>query len=140
MEEAKSLRGWERIGEMIRNEKFDDDSPLKDIPEERLVVLREEYGNLTPYIRALFVGMTLLSILWDVMLVCTVIYYHTMVQKVSGGIIAVLEWFVTYRVWYTLPLSPGLPGKGLVKYNDVGARKGGTPRGASTQPWRPTRF
>uniref|UniRef100_A0A2R5LKW7 Putative inositol phospholipid synthesis protein scs3p n=1 Tax=Ornithodoros turicata TaxID=34597 RepID=A0A2R5LKW7_9ACAR len=139
MEEAKSLRGWEKIGEMIRNEKFDEDSPLKEIPEEKLVVLREEYSKLTPYIRYLFVGMTFLSILWDVMLVCTVIYFHTMVQKVSGGIIAVLLWFVTYRLLYTLPWSPGLPGKGLVKYNDVGARKWGTQRSNHLQAWRVNR-
>ncbi|CAN7942621.1 unnamed protein product [Ixodes hexagonus] len=122
MEEAKSLCGWERIGEMIRNEKFDDDSPLRDVAEHRLVVLRESYPRLTPYVRLIFVAMTLLSVLWDVMLVCTVVYFHTMVQKALGGVIAIVLWFLTYRVWYTSALSPGLPGKGLFRYGDI-ARK-----------------
>lgn len=119
MEEAKSLCGWERIAEIIRNEKYVDESPLKGISEERLVVLRHSYHKLTPFVRLLFLAMTLLSVLWDVMLVCTVLYFHTMVQKALGGVIAILEWFVTYRVFYQLSWSPGLPGQGLFKYADV---------------------
>ena len=44
-----------------------------------------------------FVVMTFLSLLSDVMLTCTILYFHTMPQKVVGGGIAITSWFITYR-------------------------------------------
>lgn len=119
MEEAKCIRGWERIGELIRNEEFDEDSPLHSLQEQELTSLKQSYEKYTVFIKVLFIFMTLLNILWDVMLICTILYFHTMVQKVCGGIIAVVTWFITYRVWYHMDSSPGLPGQGLFKYSEL---------------------
>lgn len=118
-EEAKAIRGWERIGDLIRNEQFEDESPLKPLSEIELDHLKDNYTKLTPYIRSAFVCLTLLSILWDVMLVATIIYFHSMVQKVVGGVIAILTWYVTYKCWFLQPSSPGLPGQGCFKYFEL---------------------
>lgn len=117
-EEAKSIRGWERIGDLIRNEEFEDESPLKALSANEMKHLKENYDKLTPYIRTAFLNLTLFSILWDGMLITTIVYFHTMVQKVVGGCIAILMWYATYKWWYQMPQSPGLPGHGCFKYAD----------------------
>lgn len=122
-EEAKSIRGWERIGDLIRNEEYDDDSPLKALTVDELKHLKESYDKFTPYVRAAFFNLTIFSILWDGMLIATIIYFHTMVQKVVGGIIAILMWYATYKWWYHMPSSPGLPGQGCFKYADLPMRR-----------------
>lgn len=127
IEEAKAINGWERIKDYIRDEKYartiEDKSvsinPLRNITTEELNVLKTSYENFTPYVRAFFIGIALLQLLWDVMLVSTILYYHIMVEKFISGIIAILTWFVTYRVWYTIPnILPKLPGDGIFKYNN----------------------
>ncbi|XP_053606907.1 acyl-coenzyme A diphosphatase FITM2 [Plodia interpunctella] len=126
IEEAKSINGWERIKDYIRDERYsrsvDDKSvstnPLKNINADELEVLRVSYDNFTPYVRAFLIAISLLQLLWDVMLVSTILYYHIMVEKFISGVIAILTWFVTYRVWYTIPnIVPNLPGDGIFKYN-----------------------
>lgn len=126
IEEARAINGWERIKDYIRDEKYtrsiDDKSvsvnPLRNINTDELNILKISYENYTPYVRALFIVIALLQLLWDVMLVSTILYYHIMVEKFISGVIAILTWFVTYRVWYTIPnILPNLPGEGIFKYN-----------------------
>ncbi|XP_026762563.1 acyl-coenzyme A diphosphatase FITM2 [Galleria mellonella] len=126
IEEARAINGWERIKDYIRDEKYyrsvDDKSvstnPLKNIDANELDTLKVSYENFTPYVRGFLIGIALLQLLWDVMLVSTILYYHIMVEKFISGIIAILTWFITYRVWYTIPnLLPNLPGEGVFKYN-----------------------
>ncbi|XP_032520772.1 acyl-coenzyme A diphosphatase FITM2 [Danaus plexippus] len=126
IEEAKAINGWERIKDFIRDETYsrslNDKSarvnPLKNINKEDLEVLKTSYEKFTPYVRAFLIAIAGLQLLWDVMLVSTILYYHIMVEKFISGVIAILTWFVTYRVWYTLPyLLPNPPGQGLFKYN-----------------------
>ncbi|XP_026730465.1 FIT family protein CG10671 [Trichoplusia ni] len=126
IEEAKAINGWERIKDYIRDEKYarsiDDKSasinPLKNISTDELNILKKSYESYTPYVRAFIIAIALLQLLWDVMLVSTILYYHIMVEKFISGVIAILTWFVTYRVWFTIPnILPNLPGEGLFKYN-----------------------
>lgn len=118
-EEGRSLQNWERIGDIVRNEQFDDDSPIKDLSDQQKLSLASNYSKYTPYIRLLFIAITALAVLWDVMLVATVLYFHNMVQKVAGGIFAVVAWFFVYKAWYPSGIPPPSPGVGLVKYCDV---------------------
>lgn len=74
------------------------------------------YDRLTPIIRTLFIGMATLQLLWDVMLVGTMLYYHHMVEKVISGIIAILTWYFTYRFWYRTSLLPDPAGSGSFFY------------------------
>ncbi|XP_047993163.1 acyl-coenzyme A diphosphatase FITM2 [Leguminivora glycinivorella] len=126
IEEARAINGWERIKDYIRDEKharsIDDKSvslnPLRKISAEELEVVKTSYEKWTPYVRGFLIATTLLHILWDVMLVSTILYYHIMVEKFISGVIAIFTWFVTYRVWYTIPnVLPNLPGDGTFKYN-----------------------
>lgn len=121
MEESRSIKGWERIGEMIQQYEFDDDSPLKNLNEQQLGELKVSYGCLSLYVKLSFVAITLLGLLWDFMLVCTTLYFHSMVQKVVGGLVAVLLWFITYQVWYPVTM-PGMPGDGPFRYAHVKSR------------------
>ena len=124
MEEAKAICGWEGIKDMIRNEDFArktenkddvDDTPLQHISDEDYEKMKANYFKYTPHIKIMFVILTFFSILWDVMLVATILYFHTMVQKMSGGMIAILTWFFLYRWLYPQGFAC-TPGKGAFKY------------------------
>ncbi|KAJ9596562.1 hypothetical protein L9F63_012395 [Diploptera punctata] len=128
IEEARAINGWEGIRDLIRNEEharnIGDDSvsnnPLRGLSLEEFYILKESYDKFTPYIRFFFIAMTFLSILWDIMLLSTILYYHKMVEKFVSGAIAILMWFITYRYWYAIPRTlPNLPGEGVFKYKDV---------------------
>lgn len=126
IEEAKAINGWERIKDYIRdenysrsqNDKSPSQNPLKNIKSDDMAILKTSYEKFTPYVRALLIAIACLQLLWDIMLVSTILYYHIMIEKFISGVIAILTWFVTYRVWYTIPkVMPNLPGQGLFKYN-----------------------
>lgn len=129
IEEAKAYLGWERIKDMIRNEEHrrlntdmlirgkDGDSVLSKLSLDEFLHLRKHYTTLTPFVRALFCGLAALVLLWDVMLICTALFFHIMIEKVVATCAAVLTWFVLYRGIYVHDWSPGLPGEtGPFKY------------------------
>lgn len=114
IEEAKPINGWENIKEHLRNEEHNrltrEEStvnPMRNLADDELLNVKTLYEKYTPIIRALFIAMTGLQLLWDVMLVCTMLYYHKMIEKVLSGIFAILTWYFTYRAWY--PASSLLP-------------------------------
>uniref|UniRef100_A0AAG5D6Z4 Uncharacterized protein n=1 Tax=Anopheles atroparvus TaxID=41427 RepID=A0AAG5D6Z4_ANOAO len=140
MEEARPIIGWESIKDLMRNEEHNRSSnessqtsnPLKSLKDEDLKALKYFYNRFTPTIRLLFVGMTMLQLLWDVMLVGTMLYHHRMAEKVLSGIIAVVSWFVTYRAWYPIPsVLPDPVGKGLFNYQSITKPESGLRRRAS---------
>lgn len=126
IEETRAMINWDSIKEHIRLEVHNrsikestatSTNPLRYLTDVEFKNLQFNYEKYTPYIRGLFVTITLFQIMWDVMLVCTMLYYHIMIEKFLGGAFAVLTWFFTYRVWYTHPrLLPKLPGDGVFKY------------------------
>ena len=67
------------------------------------------HALISPLVKLLFICISLLLILWEFMLVCTTVYFHTVGQKVLGALAALCTWYVTYRVWYEKELSPGQP-------------------------------
>ncbi|XP_066991992.1 acyl-coenzyme A diphosphatase FITM2 [Anabrus simplex] len=132
IEEARAINGWEGIRDLIRDEehsrsvgdKSAGNKPLRNLSNEEFLNLKESYEKFTPYIRCLFIAMTCLVVLWDIMLVSTMLYYHIMIEKFISGAIAILMWYVTYRYWYTIPkVLPCLPGEGLFKYKDAKVNK-----------------
>lgn len=124
IEEAKPIIGWEYIKEHLRNETHNRQTrettttnPLRNLNSDELNQLKCLYEKYTPLIRTLFIAMTLLQLLWDIMLVGTMLYYHKMIEKVLSGIFAILTWFITYRVWYPAQSTePSLPGCGAFLY------------------------
>ncbi|XP_031616588.1 fat storage-inducing transmembrane protein [Contarinia nasturtii] len=127
IEEAKPIIGWENIKEHLRNEDHNrntrEDSssnPLRNLEDDEFQTVKEMYEKYTPLIRILFISMTALQLLWDVMLVCTMLYYHKMIEKVLSGIFAILTWFFTYRAWYPAhSLLPNSVGHGKFLYQKV---------------------
>lgn len=125
IEEARPIIGWDNIKEHLRiedhNRKTQEPSPssnpLRNLNTTEITTLRALYYKYSPIIKLLFVAITVLQLLWDIMLVCTMLYYHRMVEKVSGGVIAIFTWYFTYHVWY--PAKSVLPdgaGKGTFNY------------------------
>lgn len=128
-EEGSSLVGWEGIKDLVMREEHsrttpNDPStgPLRNLSNSDLEFLKKAHKELTPYLRGLFVAMTLQQLLWDIMLISTMLYYHIMIEKFIGGVAAVLTWYVTYQWWYkTSKNSLPPPGDGLFRYNEVKA-------------------
>ncbi|KAM8863692.1 acyl-coenzyme A diphosphatase FITM2 [Spinachia spinachia] len=57
----------------------------------------------------LYVALNLIVIVWVWMFACTSVYFHDPSHKLLGTICGLLGWYLTYRVWYLKPWSPGLP-------------------------------
>lgn len=57
----------------------------------------------------LYVALNLVTVLWVWMFVCTSVYFHHLYHKLLGTLCGLLGWYLTYRLWYLKPLSPGLP-------------------------------
>lgn len=57
----------------------------------------------------LYVALNLILMIWVWMFACTAVYFHDLSHKLVGTVCGLLAWFLTYRVWYLNPLSPGLP-------------------------------
>ena len=124
IEEARPIVGWEYIKEHIRNEEHNratgeisGTNPLKYLKDNEIKVLKQLYTKYTPAIRTIFIGLSVLQLLWDVMLVCTMLYYHKMIEKMLSGIFAILTWYFSYRVWYqSSTFLPDAAGQGLFNY------------------------
>lgn len=125
IEEAKPINGWENIKEHMRNEEHNRSvreeslNPLRHLEETELKLVKTMYEKYTPTIRFLFISMTALQLLWDVMLVSTMLYYHSMIEKFLSGVFAILTWFFTYRLWYPCnALLPNAVGQGKFTYQN----------------------
>lgn len=134
IEEARPIVGWDNIKEHLRvedhNRKTQDTSPssnpLRNLNNDEISTLKFLYQKYTPAIKILFVGMTVLQLLWDCMLICTMLYYHRMVEKVVSGIIAICTWYITYRAWYPAKsLLPDSAGKGSFSYQQKAVQSNG---------------
>lgn len=126
IEETRVINGWETIKDLLRNEEHNRNTrqtqgstnPLRNLPELELLGLKIFYEKFTTYIRSLFILITVQQILWDFMLLCTMLYYHIMVEKFVGGCAAILTWFFTYGLWFKSHRTlPKYPGDGSFKYN-----------------------
>ena len=91
------------------------ETPLGKLKYDEFIHLRTFYPKNTPYVRAAFCLLAAIISLWDFMLLCTVLYFHMMIEKVVASGLAVLSWFALYKFFYRQDFSPGLPGSGPFK-------------------------
>lgn len=82
---------------------MEETAPMASLRTASLSALSKMVLNL------LYVALNLIVIIWVWMFACTSVYFHDMSHKVLGTICGLLGWYLTYRVWYLKPLSPGLP-------------------------------
>lgn len=136
IEEARCIENWDSIKDYLRlenhhrlsNESSQNLNPLRNLDNDQIKELQFYYKKYTPTIRTLFITITLFQLMWDVMLICTMLYYHVMIEKFLAGVIAVLTWFVTYRIWYAHPkLIPSLPGDGVFQIYEKESNKDTNP-------------
>lgn len=123
-EEGVAYLGWESISDLVMHEEHTrqkstevSTGPLRSLSDGDLGFLKKAHKTFTPYLRALFVVLTMQQLLCDVMLVSTLLYYHIMVEKFLGGVCAVVTWYATYH-WLFKQSGLGLnaPADGLFKY------------------------
>ncbi|XP_047438541.1 acyl-coenzyme A diphosphatase FITM2 [Mugil cephalus] len=82
---------------------MEETAPMASIRTASLSALPKMVLNL------LYVALNLILIIWVWMFACTSVYFHDPSHKLLGTICGLLGWYLTYRVWYLKPLSPGLP-------------------------------
>lgn len=99
IEEAGIMSGWEPFGTSLKGLQQHEQKTKKT--DHQQFVVFERYSI---FIRLLFVLLTILVLIWDFMLIQTVLFYHTMIQKAIAGIWSVSIWFVCYRIMFPLPL------------------------------------
>lgn len=116
-EESKVFSTWELFYKKL-NEKIGHCDQNNEILTFNVYERSKKlYDILTPLIKLNFILIGVLSLLWEVMLLTTCLYFHTMLHKIFAAFGAIGIWFLTYKTWYenkNLPLSPGLPGYGSV--------------------------
>ncbi|XP_014220507.1 FIT family protein CG10671 [Trichogramma pretiosum] len=123
-EEGYSFLGWEKIKDSLMHEEYNrknsnetNTNYLKNLPESDFSFLNKAYKDLTPYLRGLFIAMTIQQLIWDVNLVATILYYHTMIEKFLGAVAAILTWYMSYNWLFRIQLLGfSVPGEGSFKY------------------------
>lgn len=111
-EELKVFRGWGDLKELLSRS---DDYPSGLSPGE-LQMAKSLYERYDKNVRILFVALTVLVLIWDFMLLVTQLFYHKFAHKLIGALMAIGCWLATYRGWYLLPASPGMPGASKIQY------------------------
>jgi len=120
--EARPIVGWDKIQDVLRKEENTRNDGKKGsttfsgLNANELETLKNTYKRMTPYVQVLFIAITAFVAIWELMLVTTMMYFHTMPEKLLAGIVAMFTWFLTYKLWYTSAILPPLPGDGFFKY------------------------
>ncbi|VDM98901.1 unnamed protein product [Thelazia callipaeda] len=60
-------------------------------------------------IKIYFLSMCALHLLWDFELLISALYYHHIIHKIMGSLVAILCWYFTYHVWFRKFGVPPLP-------------------------------
>lgn len=81
------------------------------IVEEMVPMLHlvQHYQKRTAILDSLYLALSAIALIWMWMFACTSVYFHNLSQKILGTGVGVLGWYVTYKIWYINPISPGLP-------------------------------
>lgn len=123
IEEARPILGWEGIKDLIRDERHarltesTNFGPLRALSSEDFNILTTSYEKFLPYVRIYFIILSIFSLIWDFMLFTTILYFHSMPEKLLSGIIAIFTWYFTYEVWYKFSnIAPIAPCEGKFVY------------------------
>ena len=95
IEETKSMVNFENFGYLL-----DSRAQFRRKVQNKSDNHNELYTRFLVPTRVFFVLLTLLTLLWDFMLIQTVFFYHSTLQKILAAIWAVFVWFLTYKLAY----------------------------------------
>ncbi|KAK7114458.1 acyl-coenzyme A diphosphatase FITM2-like [Littorina saxatilis] len=118
-EEVKTYKDWRKLGVMLEDEDLES---KRKVSAQEIAETKKLYKELTPYIKAVFVAIAFLSVIWEFMLLMSVVYrFHTLPQKVTAAFVAIMCWFVSYRLFYRSDVEwlPCPPGKTKLEYMKI---------------------
>jgi len=113
-EEAKAFQGWSRL-RLIFERRQQNSPELQLLSADEIINCANSYAAYDSWVRIWFVFMSMLSFLWEFMLIVTTLYYHTIYHKLLGAAIAILCWFLTYHVLFPVRNSLGVPGETRIR-------------------------
>lgn len=103
MEESKELIYVLCLGELVRKSSTsadEKDSSVSSFSEDEVQTLGKKYSIILPLVVVSTVASFCLSLLWDLMLVITTLYYHTFIEKFIGTLLAVGMWYLQYHIYF----------------------------------------
>lgn len=92
IEESKVIAGFENLGYLLDSRWQEQRRLNKEFKHYDL------YLKLLVPIRVLFISITFLSLLWEFMLIQTVLHYHNFLQKMIAFVWSLGCWYVCYRI------------------------------------------
>lgn len=107
LEEISVMVGWEPFGHHLNAQNQQFVKSLK-IGSSRQFLLFDKFALA---IRINFILITILTVIWQFMLIQTILFYHTMIQKAIAGIWATLCWTLLYKFFYRIDLFVRPPSK-----------------------------
>lgn len=134
IEECRVVINWDSISDLIRKEEYSRNvepdeysvhNPLRNLSNSEFEKLKEYYTTFTPFIKMFFIIITILILIWDFMLLTTILYFHRMIEKLIAGFIAVTTWYLSYRIAFPAVPFVNSPGDGCFKYRDTKIRDNG---------------
>ncbi|KAL3319089.1 fat storage-inducing transmembrane protein 2 [Cichlidogyrus casuarinus] len=128
MEELRVMNYWNKLADALyptgRTDSEDRNMltpQLAQLKPNQLKTMRSSFNRLSNLLRMTFNFLSILLMLWDFILLTTVIYFHTMPTKLLGCLFAIGCWFIGYRVVFpstqsgaALGIAPGMPGDGPI--------------------------
>ena len=111
-EELKTFKFWRNLEKLLAD---DDLRSKRNVSEQEVELARTNFDAFTPFIKLIVFCIAIMMVLFEFMLLTTTIYrFHTLSQKVTASFIAVIVWFLSYRVIFrstnqseVLPVMPG---------------------------------
>ena len=103
LEEVKVFNQWEALSKKLKEKMSQQQqktgliSPQGEAHKRSLHRVDYWYKSLTPLIRINFFLMAGLVLIWEIMLLSTFLYFHTIMQKLLAAFCAIIIWFVTYQ-------------------------------------------
>lgn len=136
-EESNAITAWHNCKEITRLEmqngenKVDSQINVSETHSDRTLKSLQRFKTIfaqSRIVETLFVGLALLTLFWEMMLVVTVLYFHTMIEKVIAGLIASFMWYIMYRKIPEVKLSSAflVSGKLELNFNNNQANQPGT--------------
>jgi hypothetical protein len=102
--------GWKKIEDASKISLTDNNN---NINQNRIKMFSIPIGIL-------YIALAILTILWEFMLLSTVLYFYNILHKLIAASFSVFFWFMTYRVWYRQigrsNYAPCAPGDGFITF------------------------
>ncbi|KAH9425757.1 fat storage-inducing transmembrane protein 2 [Dermatophagoides pteronyssinus] len=113
IEECTIMTGWEPLGDRLyalsvefMNIVIGSQQTIliaNNIEMNRKLFLSwSRYRSHSQKLRLLFLSITLLSIIWDFMIIQTIFFYHSLIEKLIAMLWAFISWYVCYQFLFPL--------------------------------------